>query len=234
VQFSSRHVPSSLYNENIFIWVLSKQIPSLAKCIYGTLFFSLSFTFSAIDMSAYSTYTDEELVYQVQKSNKIAFTEVYNRYWEQLLALGYYYTRSKHSAEDIVHDVFTSLWVRRAELPIQSLKAYLATSVKFAVFKSIARDKHRRHLQQGLTLPTHSNEVEAKLDTRFLQDYLNGVVEQLPDKARIVFTFSRAQELSIKEIATKLDLSPKAVEYHMTKALRALKEAVQKIKCFFV
>ena len=185
-------------------------------------------------MSAYSTYSDEELVRQVQDGNKIAFTEVYNRYWQQLLALGYYYTRNKQTSEDIVHDVLTSLWARRAELPIQSLKAYLATAVKFAVFKSIARDKRRRQLQQGLTLPTHINDIEAKLDALFLQDYLNGVVEQMPDKARLVFSFSREEELSIKEIATKMDLSPKAVEYHMTKALRALKEAVQKLKCFFI
>src|SRR4029079_18496141 len=149
-------------------------------------------------MSAYSTYSDEELVRQVQDGNKIAFTEVYNRYWQQLLALGYYYTRNKQTSEDIVHDVLTRLWARRAELPIQSLKAYLATAVKFAVFKSIARDKRRRQLQQGLTLPTHINDIEAKLDALFLQDYLNGVVEQMPDKARLVFSFSREKELSIK------------------------------------
>jgi RNA polymerase sigma-70 factor (ECF subfamily) len=119
-------------------------------------------------------------------------------------------------------------------VPIHSLKAYLATAVKFAVFKAIARDKRRRELQQGLSLPTHSNELEEKLDARFLQDYLNGVEEQLPDKSRMVFTYSRAEDLSVKEIATRMDLSPKAVEYHLTKALHALREAVQKLKCLFV
>ncbi|ANE53582.1 RNA polymerase sigma factor [Flavisolibacter tropicus] len=185
-------------------------------------------------MSAYATHTDEELVRLIKTGDTAAFTEAYNRYWEQLLALGYYYTHQKQAAEDIVHEVFTSLWARRTELPIQSLKAYLATAVKFSVFKTIARDKRRRELQQGMNIPEHTTDVEEKLDARFLQDYLNGVVEQLPDKARLVFTYSRAEELSVKEIATKMDLSPKAVEYHMTKALRALKEAVKKIKFFFV
>jgi RNA polymerase sigma-70 factor (family 1) len=185
-------------------------------------------------MNAHSTYSDEELVRQVQAGNKLAFTEVYNRYWEQLLALGYYYTQSKHAAEDIVHEVFASLWARRAELPIQSLKAYLATAVKFAVFKSISRDKRRRELQQDLPLPTDIRDMEEKLDARFLQDYLNGIVEQLPEKARLVFIYSRAEMLSVKEIAAKMDLSPKAVEYHITKALRTLKEAIQKIKFFLV
>ena len=38
----------------------------------------------------------------------------------------------------------------------------------------------------------------------------------------------------IDAIAHRMDLSPKAVEYHMTKALRALKEKLQKIKSFFI
>src|SRR5436190_23252998 len=121
--------------------------------------FSLSFTFST-HMSAYSKYTDEELASQIRAGNTVAFTEAYNRYWEQLLALGYHYTHSKPTAEDIVHEVFTSLWARRTEVPINSLKAYLATAVKFAVFKAIARDRRRRELQQGLSLPRHTNELE--------------------------------------------------------------------------
>jgi RNA polymerase sigma-70 factor (ECF subfamily) len=185
-------------------------------------------------MSVYAPYTDEELVSQIRAGDTAAFTEAYNRYWEQLLALGYYYTHSKPVAEDIVHEVFASLWGRREALAIQSLKAYLATAVKFAVFKAIARDKRHRELQQGLSLPAQISEVEAKLEARFLQDYLKGVVEKLPDKARLVFTYSRVEDLTVKEIATKMELSPKAVEYHMTKALRALKVAVQKIKCFFI
>jgi RNA polymerase sigma-70 factor (family 1) len=185
-------------------------------------------------MVAYSKYTDEELASQIHAGNTLAFTETYNRYWEQLLALGYYYTHSKPAAEDIVHEVFSSLWARRTELQIHSLKGYLATAVKFAVFKAIARDRRHRELQQGLMAPEHSSELEEKLDARFLQDYLAGAVEQLPDKARLVFTYSRSEELTIKEIASRMDLSPKAVEYHLTKALRALKEAMRKIKCLFV
>jgi RNA polymerase sigma-70 factor (family 1) len=185
-------------------------------------------------MSHYLNQTDEELIREIQAGNTAAFTEAYNRYWEQLLALGYYYTKDKHTSEDIVHDVFASLWLRRAELPIRSLKAYLATAVKFAVFKAIARDKRRREIEKGLTLPVHTYEVEEKLDARFLLDYLSGVVEELPETARMVFTYSRAEKLSVKDIGIKMDLSPKAVEYHITKALRALKEAIQKIKSFFI
>lgn len=185
-------------------------------------------------MSTYTIRTDSELVEGIRAGDEAAFTEAYNRYWEPLLALGYYFTRNKQEAEDVVHEVFTSLWVRKADLPIRSLKAYLATAVKFAVFKAIARDQKRRQMLQGLPPDTNTTRVEELLEERFLQEYLKGVVEQLPEKARLVFLYSREEALSVKEIATRLDLSPKAVEYHMTKALRSLKEALKKIKSLFI
>jgi RNA polymerase sigma-70 factor (family 1) len=180
-----------------------------------------------------SQSSDDELLRELQAASEPAFTEIYNRYWEKLLAIGYYHAGDKQAAEDIVHEVMISLWTRKNELQIHSLKAYLATAVKFAVFKTIVREKRRKELLAGPHTDLHSS-IEEKLDVKFLEEYLGGVVEQLPEKARIVFTLSRDQDLSIKEIAGKMDLSPKAVEYHMTKALRALKEAFRKIKSFFV
>jgi RNA polymerase sigma-70 factor (family 1) len=185
-------------------------------------------------MRSYATLPDDELVPLIRKGDEGAFTEAYRRYWDRLLAIGYYYTHDKAAAEDVVHEVFTGLWVRREVVPVQHLAAYLATAVKFSVFKALARDKRRRDILQSLPLTDSTNDIEAALDARFLHNYLQGVVEQLPPTARLVFTYSRAEALSVKEIATRLDLSPKAVEYHLTKALRALKEASKKIKSFFV
>ena len=185
-------------------------------------------------MRNYSSFTEDELLRRLQASDEIAFTEIYNRYWEKLLAIGYYHTHDKQAAEDIIHDVLMSLWSRKNDLHIQSLNAYLGTAVKFAVFKSIVRDKKRRKLLMGQNLPEYFSDIEEKLEVKFLQEYLNGVVEQLPEKARLVFEFSRNENFSITDTARKMDLSPKAVEYHMTKALRALKNGLQKIKSFFL
>ena len=185
-------------------------------------------------MRTYTALPDDELVPLIQKGDEAAFTEAYRRYWDRLLAIAYYYTHDKAAAEDVVHEVFTGLWVRRSVVPIHHLPAYLATAVKFAVFKSLVRDKRRREIAEGLPQRASINDIEAQLDARFMHDYLKGVVERLPDTARLVFTYSRTEALSVKEIATRMDLSPKAVEYHLTKALRTLKEAAGKIKSFFV
>ena len=185
-------------------------------------------------MIPFTTYSDEQLVAMLRENNEHAFTEIYNRYWEKLLAVGYYYMHDKQAAEDIVHEVMISLWSRKKDLRIQSLSAYLGTAVKFSVFKAIIRDKKRRELLGSQNFPEYISDIEDKLDAKFLEEYLHGAVQQLPEKAKLVFSLSRDQQLSIADIAHKMDLSPKAVEYHMTKALKALKEKLQKIKSSFI
>ena len=185
-------------------------------------------------MDNYHIFSEQELLKRLQSNDEQAFTEIYNRYWEKLLAIGFYFSHDKHVAEDIVHEVMMSLWIRKSDLDIQSLEAFLGTAVKFAVFKTISREKRRKELLAAHTSNTLVSDTEAKLDARFLQDYLNGVIEQLPEKAQLVFHYRRNEELSITEIAGKMDLSPKAVEYHLTKALKSLKATLGRIKMLFV
>ena len=72
-------------------------------------------------MRNYSTLAEDELLERLVTGDENAFTEIYNRYWEKLLAVGYYYTHEKQAAEDIVHDVMMGLWSRKKNLRIQSL-----------------------------------------------------------------------------------------------------------------
>jgi RNA polymerase sigma-19 factor, ECF subfamily len=185
-------------------------------------------------MAIYSQLEDYELLLLMQKGKEPAFTEIYNRYWERLVATGYYYTRTRQAAEEIVNDVLIGLWLRREELVIRSLSAYLGTAVKFAVFKAISRKKRRDEILAGHSVSEGHNETEQQLDALFLKDYLEGVVEQLPEKARLAFKYSRDEELSINEIAGKMELSPKTVEYHMTKALKAIRSSIRKMNLFLL
>ena len=179
-------------------------------------------------MTNYSALEDHDLLLLVQKGKEGALKEIYHRYWEKLVATGYYYTKNKELTEEIVSDVLMSLWNKREDPAIRSLPAYLGTAVKYSVFKAITRNKRRQDLLQGQLRAERDQETEEKLDARFLKDFLEGVVEKLPEKARLVFKYSRDEQLSVSEIANKMELSPKSVEYHMTKALKTLREYLRK------
>src|SRR5580765_3823020 len=100
-------------------------------------------------MSAYSKLPETELLERLKSGDDRALAEIYHRYWEKLLAIGYFHTHDKQMAEDIVHEVMMSLWTRKADRDIKALQSYLATAIKCAVFKAVAREKRRKEIRAG-------------------------------------------------------------------------------------
>ena len=174
-------------------------------------------------MTWYQQQTDADLIMSLREGNGDAFTEIYNRYWKKLLAIAYHHCRDKVIAEEIVQEVFIGLWNRRDALYIDNVNAYLATAVRLSVFKQYAREKRRDQIKEQAADPIISAWDEEKIYTRFLQQHINGIVEVLPEKCRLVFKLSREEGLSIPEIAQRMGIAEKTAEAHLTKALKVLK-----------
>ena len=64
---------------------------------------------------------------------------------------------------------------------------------------------------------------EAKLDALFLKEYINGIVEEMPEKCRMVFRCSREIGMKNKEIADKFQITEKGVEANLTRALKIIR-----------
>ena len=115
-------------------------------------------------MPAYSDFSDSELTVLLKQGDRLAFTEIYNRYWDKLLAIGYNHARNKEIAEEIVQDVLMSLWSRRNSVEVDRLAAYLATAVKFAVFKVLAKESRRKALLAGQLTDNEPSLDEAAIE----------------------------------------------------------------------
>ncbi|MDF2188894.1 RNA polymerase sigma-70 factor [Paraflavitalea sp. CAU 1676] len=190
---------------------------------------------TALRTTLYSSYSDEQLVGLLRDNDEEAFAEIYHRYWDKLLAIGFHHARNKEVAEEIVQDVLLSLWNRRHSMEIDRPAAWLATAVKFAVFKTLARENRRKDLLQGHTASTDTDVTqfdEELLAAKFLKEYLDGLVSGLPEQCRLVFVYSRDHQLSTKEIAETLNLSTKTVESHLTKALKTLRHLLGNYRFF--
>ncbi|NLU92017.1 RNA polymerase sigma-70 factor [Chitinophaga sp. Ak27] len=174
-------------------------------------------------MNRYQQQTDADLMLSLQQDDGHAFTEIYNRYWKKLLAIAYIHCRDKMAAEEIVQEVFISLWNRRQELAVDKVNAYLATAVRLSVFKQYARQQRREQIIAATADPVISSWDEEKIYTRFLQQQINGIIEVLPEKCRLVFKLNRVEGLSIPEVAQRMGIAEKTAEAHLTKALKVLK-----------
>jgi RNA polymerase sigma-70 factor (family 1) len=175
-------------------------------------------------MAAYSAYTDLELAGLLKSGHHAAYTELFNRYWKKLLGIAYNHTRDKSSAEEVVQEVFISLWNKREAIEVIQMERYLATAVKFTVFNAHYR-KQKRMSDLVSRMPYQdSYEIEDEILARFLKEQIDGIVSTLPDKCRLVFQYSREAGLKNKEIAKELNISEKTVEAHLSKALKVIKD----------
>lgn len=183
-------------------------------------------------MSNYSTLHDDVLMKLIRANDELAFTEMYNRYWEKLLAIAFHYTHDRQAAEDVLQEVMLSFWQRRGQVQIDSPSAYLATAIKFSVFKYIARLKRQKQIKEGILTVAAVNDVEDQLEAKFLQALLTGEIEQFSEKTGLIFAYRQHDDLSVKEIAGKMDLSPKSIEYHLSKAMHLLRSRIKKFNFF--
>ena len=186
-------------------------------------------------MKNYKKYEDRELLYFISQDDNAAFTEIYNRFWQQLFAIAFNRLKETETAEDIVHDVFAGLWANRSVITIESLENYLAVAVKYAVLTKLKKKLREREWQKNNEVtPVVELTVEASLHYKKILELVHTEIERLPEKCRLIFKYSREQSMPVKEIATALKISPKTVENQLTKALRQLKIATRSfLQSFF-
>lgn len=163
---------------------------------------------------------------QLRAGDESAFTQIYQHFWSSIYAVTYNHVRERAVAEELVQDLFANLWLKRADLTIHtSLKGYLFTAIRNQIYDYMDKQavRYRVHSQ----LYDRGNEAvcttEETLNFNELTAHLSTAVERLPDTAQEVFFLSRYQYLTNLEIAKKLNLSPKTVEYHLSRALRLLR-----------
>jgi RNA polymerase sigma-70 factor (family 1) len=174
-------------------------------------------------MVNYNLYTDHELTSLLKGDDHAAFTEIYKRYWKKMLLIAWNHSNDNSASKDIVHEVFISLWERRNLVEVLNLAAFLATAVKFSIYKYYQRESRRTELSR---LNYEFNELthdEEKLDALFLQEYINGIVEEMPERCRLVFRYSREMGMKNNEIAVKIQVTEKAVEANLTRALKIIR-----------
>jgi RNA polymerase sigma-70 factor (family 1) len=169
--------------------------------------------------------SDNELVALLRYDNEEAFRTLYERYWYTLFTTAKRKLRDEDVAADIAQELFLRLWQKRRTLLISNPNAYLTTSLKHLIIDHVRTQlqgeqyaSHFIHTASPDTLGTAQT-----VEFSELTESLNLALQQLPDKTREVFILNRFEQLTIREIAIRLDLSEKTIEYHLSRSLTFLR-----------
>jgi RNA polymerase sigma-70 factor (ECF subfamily) len=180
-------------------------------------------------MATYLTLTDLQLVDLLKKDDSDAFSEIYSRYAVLLVGFASSKLFDLEDSRDIIHDVFVKLWQERKQLKVdRDLKAYLFKLTRYRIVdkirKNITRQEYAAMLNSlavsyGVTI---EQEIAAKEMAQIIETSLN----KLSPRVKEVYLLSREENLSVAEIADKLQVSEQTVKNQLSTALKHLRASL--------
>ncbi|CAN5564820.1 RNA polymerase sigma-70 factor [soil metagenome] len=153
---------------------------------------------------------------------EVIFREHYNRLCRYASGI----LNDKDDAEEVVQQMFLSIWEKRQEIDIKvSVKSYLFRAVHNRCLNLIQQIKVRQNYAEGKQsegIPIAHSPAQV-LQGSELEKEIKRALDVLPEQCKKIFELSRFAELKYSEIASQLEISVKTVENQMGKALRILR-----------
>lgn len=174
---------------------------------------------------------------RIRIGDEAAFKVVYDQYVSRLYYFIYEYISHADIVENIIQETLMVLWDKREELSENTnLGAYLFTVAKNNCLYKLRDRRYKQKLFDSkgideLELNMNLDALEIFDTSVFtfqeIEQIIETTLEQLPPQCRTVFEMSRFSSKRNKEIAEELGISVKAVEGHITKALKLFRVALQ-------
>lgn len=185
-------------------------------------------------MTNQALISDPDLVSLLKAGDRKAFSEIYNRYWKLLYRSGHNILGDENVVSDVLQEVFVSLWHRRNNVEILSLKAYLFQAARFGVLKAIRQQKTDQLFYTRLAAVTSEIVMENPMLFKEQQQLITQLVNRLPEDCKAIFLMSREENLTYKQIACKLEISEKTVEKKMSISLKIIRSGFNLELCLAI
>ncbi len=183
-------------------------------------------------MNAPHDHSEARLIDALRAGDKTAFEAIYRKFAQGL----YNYARrnipGKEDCEEIVQDIFESLWEQRENLEIRStLEGYLVGMARYKVIryfrKSALKKKYRDHFLLFEAVYDHM-ENPAQADDAAMQVALDKLISELPDRCREALRLRLSENLSNRDIARRMNINTRTVESYMFRAFNHIRASYRK------
>jgi RNA polymerase sigma-70 factor (ECF subfamily) len=171
---------------------------------------------------------------RLKEGDRKLFSMLFNYYYSGLVVYAAHFLHDPDMSEDVVQSVFIGLWENRQSIQSLSVRQYLVHSVKNKCIDLIKKEETRKkYTSRQLNLDAvYQGEFYTETE---LREIIRKSIDKLPPKCREIFILSRFDNLKAKEIAIKLELSPRTVETQILKASKLLREELKDyLFCFLI
>ena len=166
------------------------------------------------------------------------FNDFFTEYRQRFVRFVTSYLRDDTLAEDVVVESMMAFWTGREALPDDTnVPAYVLRIIRNRCIDLLRRkktgqvflDRFAKSHEWDLSMRISSLEdfIPEKVFTNEIQQIVSRTVASMSEETRRVYSLSYREGRSHKEIASRLGISEKGVEYHITKVHRLLREALK-------
>ena len=170
---------------------------------------------------------------QMSKMPGNSFNDIYTSYYKKSFFFAKSYVHDDLAAEDIASDSLIKLWEKLKTEKIDYIEPLLLTILKNKALDYLKHEEVKRTAFESMA-DWHQQELSIRISTlescdpnEIFSDEVESIIREtlklLPEQTRQIFLLSRFENKSNKEIAEQMGISIKGVEYHISKALKALR-----------
>lgn len=171
---------------------------------------------------------ENQLIDKIKNNDQAAFSEIIDKYKQQVFRIAIGFVHDQSLAEDIVQEVFIKFWEIREDFELTaklSTWLYRVTanksinmikkSKRSSVFSSIS-GKNEKGENSGDYETSLKDENQKTSDDEFKQEHikiaLKTAIDSLAKKQKIAFILNKYENFSYKEIAEIMEMSLSSVE----------------------
>ena len=174
---------------------------------------------------------EQQQLRKIQRGDINTYERLFHQFYSGLCGYGESLVGKGEIAEEVVQDVFYNIWKNRETLSIhKSWQSYLYRSVYNNSMMYLRKMRREYPLEEGIFL---DHEVSApdpsqQMQLKEVSELVSQTLEALPERTREIFRLNRQEGLKYREIAERLSISIKTVEANMGRALKSLRNSLEK------
>ncbi len=174
----------------------------------------------------------DKIITDLAKNNEEPIEELFDYYYPRLFNFSKSILKIESGIDDILQEVFLKIWQNRKNIKsAATFNSYIFTITRNLLLNEIRRQLNSDSLKEEVKRRSIApeNSLSEQVEYHELKTKVDGIVNELPERQKEIFILSRNEGLSHKEIAEKLGIKTKTVEYHISLAIKELKTKIQQL-----
>ncbi len=183
----------------------------------------------SIKMNLDEHTSDYKLAEKLRKGDIEAFDAIFKKYANRLFGFVLNYLKSKEETEELVQDVFLKIWENRNSIRKESsLRAYLFTIAYHDICKIFRKKLNDEKFRKEVSnIKDYTFNLEEQLEYKATLEQIDRLIDKLPQRQKVIFTKSRKEGKSTKEIAKEMNLAPGTIDNQVSLAIKYLRRQIE-------